>query len=389
MLNFTYHLPTKIYFGQGQIQNIAQAVTEAGGTNILIVYGGGSIKKSGLLDKIIQILTKYNIRFTEFGGIDPNPRITSVRQGAAICKDKQIDLVIGIGGGSSVDAAKAIAAGACYDGDTWDLFTDPGKITQALPIITVLTLAATGSEMNHIAVVTNEQTHDKIGTRAEALRPKASFMDPTYTFSVNKYHTASGTADIMAHTLENYFSRHTGGYLQDRLAEALLKTCIHYGPIAYQEPDNYEARANLMWAGTWAINGLINLGKADPWTCHSIDHQLGAYYDITHGAGLAIIYPHWMEYILNENTLGKFYEYGVNVWELPKSEDKTVIAQAAIAKTREFFCSLGLPAKLSEVNIPNDKFELMAEKAATPLLRQSAYVPLDKHDILKILQSMA
>lgn len=387
MLNFVYYVPTKIYFGKGQIENLAAAVKDAGGSKVLIVYGGGSIKSSGLYATISKILADNGIEWVELGGTPPNPRIEGVREGVRLCREHGVDLVLGVGGGSSIDAAKVIAAATCYEGDAWDIVVDPGKIKAALPIVTVLTLAATGSEMNSIAVITNEATNDKIGTRHDLMRPKASIMDPEYTYSVSKYQTASGVADIMAHVMENYFSKHTGGYMQDRMAEALLKTCIKYGPIAYSEPDNYEARANLLWAGSFAINGSLAMGKADPWSCHAIDHQLGARYDIAHGVGLAMIYPHWMEYVLSEATVAKFYEFGVNVWGLNPDWDKMEVARTAINELKEFYKSLDLPLKLSEVNIGDELFEEMAEKAANPMLLK-AYVPLRKEDIVKIFMSM-
>lgn len=387
MLNFVYYVPTKIYFGKGQIDNLATAVKDAGGSKVLIVYGGGSIKSSGLYENITKIFADNGIEWVELGGTPPNPRIEGVREGVRLCREHGVNLVLGVGGGSSIDAAKVIAAAACYDGDAWDIVVDPGKIKAALPIVTVLTLAATGSEMNSIAVITNEATNDKIGTRHDLMRPKASIMDPEYTYSVSKYQTASGVADIMAHVMENYFSRHTGGYMQDRMAEALLKTCIKYGPIAYKDPNNYEARANLLWAGSFAINGSLAMGKADPWSCHAIDHQLGARYDIAHGVGLAMIYPHWMEYVLSEATVDKFYEFGVNVWGVNPDWDKMEVARAAIDELKEFYKSLDLPLKLSEVNIGDELFEEMAEKAANPMLLK-AYVPLRKEDILKIFRSM-
>ena len=387
MLNFIYHLPTKIYFGPNQLEHLPSAIQEAKGSKILLVYGGGSIKQIGVYDNITSILQHNNISYCELPNIPPNPRISDIRKGVDLCHKENIDLLLAVGGGSSIDAAKAIAAAALYNGDAWGLFTNPEKITAALPVITVLTLSATGSEMNHIAVATNEQTLEKIGTRAPVLRPHSSFMDPTYTYSVNKFYTAAGVADIMAHTFENYFSRHTGGYLQDRFAEGILKTCIKYGPIVHANPQDYEARANIMWAGTWAINGLIGLGKADPWTCHSIVHQIGAHHNVTHGAALAVLHPHWMSYVLNDNTVDKFYEYGVNVWGITGT-DKYEVAKQAIAQTRTFYNSLDLPSTLAGLGVGSENFQTIATKSATAVVRESSYVPLQAEDILKILKSM-
>lgn len=385
MLNFDYSIPTKIFFGKDQIQKLPEQIIQYG-SRVLLVYGGGSIKKIGLYDKAIALLKENGLEFWELSGVDPNPRIESVRQGIDLCRSHEIDFVLAIGGGSSLDCAKLICAGFFYDADPWDLIIGKAQIEKALPLGTILTLAATGSEMDPIAVISNFETNQKIGFGHPAMVPKFSILDPTYTYSVPKYHTAAGTADIMSHTFEAYFSNVRGAYLQSRLAEAILKTCIKYGPIALKEPDNYEARANLMWASSLAINGLLSYGKQRKWSCHPIEHELSAYYDITHGVGLAIITPHWMEYVLEDSTVEVFKDYGVNVWGLDPSEDAYTIARKAISKTKAFFLDLGLPTTLRAVNIGEEKLELMA-KAATKNGPLGEFRPINAQDVLQILRA--
>ncbi|WP_434512351.1 iron-containing alcohol dehydrogenase [Desulfitobacterium sp. AusDCA] len=361
MQNFTYSIPTKIFFGKDQVNVLAEQIREFGGSRVLLVYGGGSIKRIGLYDTVTKILQSNNIPFFELAGIDPNPRIETVRQGIQLCHEHKLDFILAVGGGSSIDCSKVISAGYYYENDPWDLMIGKVKASQGLPLGTILTLAATGSEMDFFAVISNLETHQKIGLGDPVMFPKFSILDPTYTYSVPHNQTAAGTADIMSHTFENYFSSEKGAYLQSRLAEGILQTCIKYAPIAMRDPENYEARANLMWASSLAINGLLSLGKERKWTCHPMEHELSAYYDITHGVGLAILTPHWMEYVLDDSTAADFKDYGVNVWRLNSEDDSYKTAHLAIEKTKEFFTSLGLPSKLHEVGIGEENLLVMAQ----------------------------
>ena len=384
MYNFDYHIPTKIFFGKDQIVKLPAEI-KAIATKILLVYGGGSIKRNGIYDTLLPLLKEAGIEVYELSGVEPNPRVTTVAKGAQMCKEHGIEAVLAVGGGSTIDCTKVIAAAAYYDGDPWDLVVRKAPITNALPVFSVLTASATGSEMNNGAVISNMDTNDKLGIGHPAMLPRASVLDPTYTYTTNKHQTAAGTADIMSHTLENYFSKADDFYLLDGMAEAMLKTCIKYGPIALAEPENYEARANLMWTSSLAINGSVRWGKADAWSVHSMEHQLSAYYDITHGDGLAILTPAWMKHILSENTLDRFVKYGVNVWGIDASLDKWEIANRSIDMTQDFFVnSLGIPANLREVGIDESQLEVMAEKASTPMLQKDAYVPLFPEDVLAI-----
>lgn len=385
MLNFHYSIPTEIFFGRDQINVLANQVKKYG-SRVLLAYGGGSIKKSGLYDKVVNILNENNIIFWELSGIEPNPRITTVRKGIEVCRENKLELVLAVGGGSTIDCSKVIAAGYYYEGEPWDIVLDPRKITKVLPIASILTLSATGSEMDAGAVISNTETNQKLGTGHPDMAPKFSILDPSYTFSVPKNQTAAGTADIMSHIFEVYFSNTREAYVQNRMAEALLKTCIKYGPIAIAEPENYEARSNLMWTSSLAINGLLEYGKESEWTVHAMEHELSAFYDITHGVGLAILTPHWMEYALNDNTVDAFYEYGVNVWDISPDGDKHEIAHKAIKKTGEFFKSLGIPSTLREVGIGEEKLEQMAKQAVSRR-KLGSFKPLDAQDVLNIYRS--
>ncbi len=385
MLNFNYSIPTKIFFGKDKINVLGEQIKQYG-SKVLLVYGGGSIKKSGLYEKVIDIFNKNNISFWELPGVEPNPRITSVRKGAEICKENNIDIILDVGGGSSIDCSKVIGAAACYDGEPWDLVINPSKIKKVLPIASILTLSATGSEMDAGAVITNLETNQKLGTGHKDMAPKFSILDPTNTFTVPKSQTAAGTADIMSHIFEVYFNNTKGVYLQDRMAESLLKTCINYGEKAMKSPEDYEARSNLMWASSLAINGLLSYGKETNWSVHPMEHELSAFYDITHGVGLAILTPHWMEYVLNEDTLNKFVEYGVNVWNIDKGLDKYEISHKAIEETKKYFISLGIPSTLREVGIGEEKLEEMA-KQATVRGSLGNFLPLDSKDVLNIYKA--
>ena len=385
MKNFNYSIPTKVYFGKGKIKELGN-IAKSYGRKALLVYGGGSIKTNGIYDAAVEKLKESEIQYVELSGVEPNPRITSVEKGVKLCRENDVDMIIPIGGGSTIDCAKAIAAAVYYEGEPWDIVEDCSKITKALPIISILTLAATGSEMDSFAVISNMDTNEKVGMGHELLKPQASILDPEYTFTVSKYQTAAGTADIMSHIFEAYFTRDKEAFLPDRMAEAMLKTCIKYGPIAMENPNDYEARANLMWTSSLAINGLISFGKTGEWSVHGMEHELSAFYDITHGVGLAILTPHWMRYVLNEETIDKFVDYGVNVWDIDKSLDKKEIANLAIDKTAQFFKEMGIPMTLREVGINEEKLEIMSQQAVR-FGMEECFVPLKAEDVLNIFKA--
>ena len=382
MNNFEFCVSTDVLFGKGQEEQLPAKLAPYG-KKILLTYGGGSIKKSGIYDKVKNLLKDFEI--FELGGIDPNPRVESVSEGADICRKEGIDLILAVGGGSTIDCSKAIAAAACYDGDAWDLLTGKGQITGALPVAVVLTIAATGSEMDCAAVISNMQTNEKLLMGHPALLPKVAVLNPENTFTVPPYQTASGSADMMSHIIESYFDT-VDAFVPDAIAEGLLRAVIRYTPEALEDPENYEARAQLMWTSSLALNGITSTGKSFMWSCHYIEHELSAYYDITHGAGLAMLTPKWMRYILSEKTVDKFCDYAVNVWGLEKSEDKFALANAGIDATEQFFQKIGLPSTLHEFGIDDAKFAQMAEKAVRIGCLQSAYVPLNEEDVVNILK---
>ena len=383
MNSFIYDIPTKVYFGKNQLENLGKEVSSFG-KKALLVYGGGSIKKSGLYDKVLQSVAEQNIAVFELSGVEPNPEIDTVRRGVKLCKENGIEVVLAVGGGSVIDCAKWVSAGALVDFDAWEFYSKNAPVNSALPIVSVLTLSATGSEMDACGVVTNPQTKEKVGKLAQPLYPKVSFLDPTLTYTVDKYQTACGSADILSHVIETYFSKDKDLFMLDAVMEGIMKTVIKYAPIALDNPCDYEARANLMWASSWAINGFVLGGKVKAWSCHPLEHQLTAYYGITHGLGLAILTPKWMKYCLDDTTVDKFVSYGVNVFDIDKTLPKYDIANLAIDKTAEFlYQTLGLKDSFSKVGIGAENISAMA-KGASKGGFIDGFKPLHKEDIEKI-----
>lgn len=385
MNSFVYDIPVKVYFGENQLGNLGPELKKYG-TRVLMTYGGGSIKKSGLYDRVAAEIKKAGLELFELSGIEPNPRIESVRKGAQICKEKKIDVLLAVGGGSTIDATKYIAAGACVDHDPWDFLSKWSPIEKALPVIDILTLAATGSEMDAGGVISNPETQDKIGRIEAPLLPRVSFLDPTNTYTVSEYQTACGAADMMSHIMEVYFNMDQDLYMLDCFMEGMMKTIIKYAPIAMKEPDNYEARANLMWTSSWAINGFINGGKQQAWSCHPMEHELSAIYDITHGLGLAILTPRWMEYCLDEATAAKYYQFGVNVFGIDAALPEMEVAEKSIEALKTFlFETLGLKSTFTEIGINEEHFEKMASKACMGGVLPG-FKSLNTEDIVKIFR---
>ncbi len=364
MNSFIYDIPVKVYFGRDQLCNLGRELG-AYGRRVLLAYGGGSIKRSGLYASVVEQLREGGFELFELSGIEPNPRIESVRRGAQMCKDCAIDVILAIGGGSTIDAAKFMAAGACVDHDAWEFFGAGAKpIERALPLVTILTLAATGSEMDSGGVISNPETEDKLGRMARPLLPRVSFLDPTLTYTVSPYQTACGAADILSHIMEVYFTTQHDLYMLDKMMEGLMKTVVKFAPVAVRNGEDYEARANLMWASSWAINGFINGGKRKAWSCHPMEHELSAIYDITHGLGLAILTPRWMEYCLDEERVDKYVSFGVNVFDIDPSLPKMDIAREAIRRLEHFlFDELGLVRTLTNAGVGSDRLAEMARKA--------------------------
>ena len=385
MNSFIYDIPVKVYFGKNQLCHLGEELCKYG-KRVLLAYGGGSIKMSGLYDAVIAEMEKAGLEVYEISGIAPNPRIESVRDGAKTCKEKCIDVILAVGGGSTLDAAKWMAAGACVDHDPWDFFSKWAPVEKALPLVTVLTLAATGSEMDCGGVISNLETRDKIGRMEPPLLPKVSFLDPTVTYSVSKYQTACGSADMLNHILEVYFTTDKDLYMLDCFMEGMMKTIIKYTPVAMADPTNYEARANLMWTSSWAINGFITGGKQHEWSCHPMEHELSAIYDITHGLGLAILTPRWLTYCLDETTVSKYVQFGTNVFGIDPNLEPMEIAKKSIEMLSDFlFHTLELDDTFTKVGIRKEDFPVMAKKACMGGVLPG-FKPLDQRDIERIFE---
>lgn len=386
MLDFTYNIPTKIHFGKDALDFVGEEVKKFS-DKVLITYGGGSIKKNGVYDKVVSELKNSGVEIFELSGIEPNPRIDSVREGVKIIKENNIGAILAVGGGSTIDASKFMAAGACADFDPWEFISKGKPMSPAIPLLSVLTMAATGSEMDNGGVITNPETREKLSSGHPNTRPKVSFLNPEITYSVSKFQTACGSSDILSHIFESYFNVDDSMFMLDRIMESLMKTVIKYGPIAMKDPKNYEARANLMWASSWAINDFIANSSKAAWTVHPIEHELSAFYDITHGLGLAILTPRWMEYVLSEKTVHKFYDLGVNVFDIDKNLDQMEVAKKAIEKTKEFFFeTLGLDSNLKEIGIDEKYFDQMSKKACGKNGKINGFVELHPEDVKKIYQ---
>ena len=383
MQNFDYMTPTRLIFGKESIVKLPEVMCPLG-KRVLLTYGGGSIKKIGLYDRVKELLKDFDI--FELSDIQPNPKYDpSVLDGVRICKEQNIDVILAVGGGSVLDCSKAIAAGACYDGDPWDLITYKVKAQKALPVVDVLTLAATGSEYDTFGVISRTDTNDKIGYGDPLLYPVCSILDPVYTFSVSKKQTAAGCADAMNHTIEQYFVADST-LLNDGFCESMMKSLMVNVRKCLDNPEDYTARAEMMLCCTYGCNGILSLGNSySGWPCHGIEHALSAYYDITHGEGLAIITPRWMKHILSDKTIDRFVKYGVNVFGIDASLPKQEIAEKAIDATYKFFESINIPMHLREVGIDESRIDEMAHHIAVNEGLENAYAPLTEQDIREIL----
>lgn len=390
MDNFTFYSPTYFVFGKDQENEAGKYVKRFGGSKILIHYGGGSVIKSGLLDRVKASLDSEGLLYVELGGAMPNPRSGLVYEGIELCRKEGIDFVLAVGGGSAIDSAKAIAAGAVYDGDFWDFYQ--GKsVTNALPIGTILTISAAGSEGSPDSVITQENGMFKRGASGEAFRPAFSILNPALTQTLPPFQTACGIADIMAHLFERYFTNTKEVEVTDRMIEALLMTMIHEAPRAMADENNYEARANIMWAGMMAHNNSCGVGRTQDWASHDIEHELSAIYDCTHGAGLAVVFPAWMTYNLHHDVT-RFAQLAARVWGVPMDFwNPEATAKAGIDALKRFFKSIGLPTKFSELGAKEEDIEKMAEMACYGDGRQGTiggFVKLNKQDVAAIYRLM-
>lgn len=362
MLNFDFYAPTRIIFGKDTEAEIG-ALLKPHAKKVLLHYGGGSIKKSGLYDRVVASLQASGVAFVELGGVMPNPRLSLAHEGIDLCRKEGVDLILAVGGGSVIDSAKAIAMGVYYDGDVWDMYQDGRAIEKAVPVATILTIPAAGSESSGDTVITNEEKALKYGYGSPHLRPLLSIMNPELFFTLPKEQLGYGVADMMSHIFERYFTNTTNADLTDGLCEATLKTLMKNALPAKADMSDYNAWADLGFAGTVAHNGLLGMGREQDWACHDMEHELSAIYDVPHGAGLAVVTPGWMQHVYKDNV-GMFVQFAVNVMGVEASfRDPDAIVQEGIARLREFFVKLGLPTTLAELGIGEDRLEEMAKKA--------------------------
>lgn len=361
MNNFTFYSPTYFVFGKETEMEAGHYVKRFGGHKVLIHYGGGSVIRSGLLDLVKASLEKEEIAYVELGGVLPNPRSGLVYEGIALCRKEEVDFILAVGGGSVIDSAKAIAAGVKYDGDFWD-FYEGKPITEALKVGTVLTIAAAGSEGSGDTVITQEKGMLKRGAGSEVLRPVFSILNPALTQTLPAYQTAAGATDIMAHVFERYFTNTEEVEVTDRLCEAILLTMIKEVPRVIADPNNYEARANIMWAGMVAHNNLVGVGRDQDWSSHNIEHELSALYDVAHGAGLAVIFPAWMTYVM-KHDVNRFAQFAVRVWGVPMQEaNPEETAREGIERLKQFYTSIGMPITFQELGAKEEDIPKMVEK---------------------------
>jgi alcohol dehydrogenase YqhD (iron-dependent ADH family) len=387
MEDFEFQCPTKIIFGIGVEKKVGEEVGKHS-RRILFHYGGGSIKRIGLYDRVVQSLKEASIEFIELPGVKPNPRLSLVKKGIEVCRREKIDFILAVGGGSVIDSAKAIAVGVPHEGDVWDFYTGKAEPKEALPVGVVLTIPGAGSEASPSSVVTNEEDWRKLSITTELIRPRFAIMNPEVTFTVPPYQTACGVADIMAHVMERYFTNVRHVDLTDRLCEATLKTLIKNAPIAVREPENYDARAEIMWASTIAHNDLLGTGRIGDWATHIIEHELSGLYDVPHGAGLSVLFPNWMKYVY-KHRVEIFVQFATRVWNIdPDFEDPEAVALEGIDRLRNFFKRIGLPTTLRELGIPDDRLEEMALRCTDQgRLKIGNFVKLGKEDVLNILRN--
>ena len=388
MNNFEFYSPTEFVFGKGRENEAGKYAKKYGGSKVLIHYGGGSAVRSGLLDRVKASLTESGVAFVELGGVRPNPRDTLVYEGIELCRRENVDLILAVGGGSVIDSAKAIAAGVLYDGDFWDFYSGR-HIEKALPVGTVLTIAAAGSEGSGDSVITKEDGMLKRGTGSDALRPRFSILDPALTQTLPAYQTACGATDIMAHVFERYFTNTKEVEITDRLCEAVLMTMVKEVPRVIADPDNYDARANIMWAGMVTHNNIVGVGREQDWNSHGIEHELSALYDCAHGAGLAVIMPAWMEFVYKHDVM-RFCQMATRVFGVKMNfADPEATAVEGIRRFREFLHSIGMPINFEELGAKAEDIPALVDKFGLGDGRTGGFVKLSSEDVAEIYRIAA
>lgn len=388
MDNFTFYAPTFFAFGEGQEAETGKLVRRFGGTKVLLHYGGGSIKKNGVYAAVTAALEKEGIPYVELGGVKPNPRSGLVREGIELCRREKVDFILAVGGGSVIDSSKAIAMGVPYDGDFWYFFSTNNVPEEMLPVGVVLTIPAAGSEGSPNAVITLEEGNLKWGSRkADIIRPRFAVMNPRFTCSLPAYQTACGVTDMMAHILERYFSHTPEVEVTDRLCEALLKTVIEAAPRVIADPNDYGARANIMWTGMLAHNNSCGVGRDQDWASHQIEHELSALFDVAHGAGLAVAMPAWMEYVLSRGETDRFFQFAVRVWGIdPDFAHPELTARQSIVRFKEFLRSIGMPTTLPELGISEADIPRLIEHRRPKGFPYGGFVKIDEAAMEEILR---
>ena len=392
MIDFEFQCATKMIFGKEKELCVGEELKKHGATRVLFVYGGASIKRSGLYDKVINALKEAGLYFAELSGVVPNPRVSLVREGIEICRREKIDFLLAVGGGSVIDSCKAMSFGVYYEGDVWDLISgrvQPGD--KRIPVADILTLPAAGSEESDSCVISDETIPMKTGFGSPLMRPVFSIMNPELTYTLPPYQTACGSMDIMAHAMERYFSPTRNVEMTDRVTEGILTTMIHNLPIALAEPENYAARAEIMLCGTWAQNDMTGCGRVQDWFNHGLEHQISGYYDIAHGAGLAISFPAWMEYLCGkEECLPKLAQYAVRVWNAEMNfEDPSATAREGVKRLRGLIREAGLPLTLKEAGVGNEKFEEIADNMTDGGKHTcGSFYQMSREDIVELLKRM-
>lgn len=384
MESFNFYSPTEFVFGRNRESECGELVKKYGGTKVLLHFGSSSAERSGLLGKVRESLKKAEVPFVELGGVQPNPKDSKVYEGIELCRRENVDFILSVGGGSCIDSAKAIAIGVLYDGDFWDFYAGKASIRKALPVGTVLTIAAAGSEGSPSSVVTKEEGGLKRGVGSDIIRPKFSVLNPEWTCSLPAYQTACGATDIMAHVFERYFTNTPEVEITDRLCEAVLLTMLKEVPRVIQNPECYEARANIMWAGTVAHNDIVGVGRSQDWNSHGLEHELSGLYDVAHGAGLAVIMPAWMEYVMNHNVM-RFAQMACRVFGCNMDfENPENTAKAGIREFRRFLSKIGMPINFEELGAKPEDIPLMVEKLNPG--EGHGFVPIRSEDATAIYQ---
>ena len=385
MDNFNFYSPTYFAFGKDRENEVGELINRFGGSKVLIHYGGGSVIKTGLLDRVKTSLTKNNIAFIELGGVKPNPRSGLVYEGIEICKREKVDFLLAVGGGSVIDSAKAIAAGVLYDGDFWDFYCGK-EVEKALPVGTILTIAAAGSEGSNGSVITHENEMLKRSAAGDALRPTFSILNPELTFTVPPYQTACGITDMMAHIMERYFTNTKGVELTDRICEGVLLAIINEAPKVLAKPDDYNARANIMWAGTIAHNDICGVGREQDWATHKMEHELSGLYDVAHGAGLAVMFPAWMKYVMQHDVM-RFAQFAVRIWgcEMDFQHPENT-AKKGIEKLEQFLVSIGMPIRFAQLGAKAEDIPTLVKNMQLGNRTVGSFVKLTEEDVRKIYE---